>query len=62
VVQPGHVVQGKYNGIYCKLQGYKNQDKFILGTGSARVITRHGDNHFWVIRRHEFSGDDYFCI
>jgi hypothetical protein len=61
-VRHGHVVRSKYIGIYCRLQGYKNQDEFLLGPGSARVGSRHGDNHFWVIRRHEFSGVVCFFI
>ena len=42
--------------------GHGNRDRFSLGPGSARVISERGDIHFWVIRRHEFSGDVCFLI
>jgi hypothetical protein len=43
-------------------RGHRNQDKILLGPGSARVGSRRGDRHFWVIRRHECSGVVYFLI
>jgi hypothetical protein len=43
-------------------RGHKNRDKILLGPGSARVGSEHGDSHFWVIRRHESSGDVCFLI
>jgi hypothetical protein len=41
---------------------HKNCDEISLGLGSVRVRSRHGDNHFWVIRHHKFSGDVCFFI
>jgi hypothetical protein len=43
-------------------RGHENRDKILLGPGSARVGSRRGDNHFWVIQHHKFSGDVFFLI
>jgi hypothetical protein len=43
-------------------RGHVNQDTILLRPESARVISEHGDSHFWVNRCHEFSGDVYFMI
>jgi hypothetical protein len=54
-----------YEKIYqhlLQVAGHKNQDRVSLGPGSARVGLKHGDNHFWVIRRHEFNGVVCFLI
>jgi hypothetical protein len=45
-----------------QVAGHENRDKVSLGPGSARVGSRHGDSHFWVIRRHEFNGVVCFLI
>jgi hypothetical protein len=39
---------------------HENRDEIYQGLGSSRVGLRHGDSHFWVIRRHKFNG--VFCF
>ena len=53
------LIQSQY---LLQVAGHKNRDKVSLGPGSARVRSRRGDNHFWVIRCHEFSGVVCFLI
>jgi hypothetical protein len=57
-----HALQDMVRQLLLQVVGHENQDKILLGRGSARVGSRHGDNHFWVIRRHEFSGAICFLI
>jgi hypothetical protein len=44
----GHVLQGEYNELIAGGM-HRNQDEIYHGPGSARVILRRGDSHFWVI-------------
>ena len=44
----------------CKGQG--NRDKIYLGPRSARVESKCGNIHFWVIKCHESNGDVFFFI
>ena len=48
--------------IIASCKGHANRDGIILGPGSAKVISRHGDSHFWVFRCHKYSGDVCFLV
>jgi hypothetical protein len=41
--------------IYCRCM-HGNRDIISLGPESAKLKSKRGDTHFWVIRHHEFSG------
>jgi hypothetical protein len=60
-VRPGMIFETKYRELIAGCR-HKNRDEISQGPGSARVRLRHGDNHFWVIRRHKFNGVVCFLI
>jgi hypothetical protein len=41
---------------------HRNGDKFSQGDESARIRSRRGDSHFWVILCHKFIGVVCFMI
>jgi hypothetical protein len=57
----GDIFQGDIV-IIAGCRGHKNRDRILLGPGNAKVGSRHGDSHFWVIQHHEFIGVVCFLI